>query len=156
MFFFDEKEIKKKSKQMFINKGFDELNAEIKKITANNGQICLRPMTKMDRDINFSKQRQDNFFVDFVYARMNDGRKKLCRNRFATISYDGDFPLYFKPLNSSDDELENVNVKVCENEESLKNVLKQAVNTDRFLNSLRRAISFSEEMKKNKKTSKKK
>ena len=122
-----------------VDDELDRLNHEVCRITKGMASVMLYPIIDDEARMFFDGDEQDeSYYILLTYK--NPKTKSTVRNRFAAISYTEFYPAYVKPL-----KLENCDVVKCNNETDLRNILRNIVNDDTVIRSVRNVIRIIEE-----------
>ena len=136
--YFDlEKIVSNKSEK--VDDELDRLDREVRRLTKGTASVMLYPISSDAANIFFDGNEQDeSYYILLKYQ--NPKTNSAVRNRFAVISYTEFYPAYIKPL-----KLEKCDVVKCNDETDLRKILKNIVNDDTVIRSIRNAIRINEE-----------
>jgi len=130
----------RKFEKLKLNDGvMDELNEldnSVQRITIGNGRIITHAMSADEAEGVFGlKNFGTSSYVYLKYTvKDKNGKSHRYSNRFICICYNESFPVWAVDLKDSD-----VKPKCISTKESFHDFLKQVVNKDSFLRSLKRA-----------------
>ena len=125
-----------------VDDELDNLNNEVCKITKGVGSIRLMPMYDDEAKVLFRNDMQimdETYYLVFCYT--NEKVKSQVRNKFAAISYAETYPVLIKPLKVNRPE------KMISNQKGLHEYLKELVNDESVLRSVRMAMRQGEKKK---------
>ena len=122
-----------------VDNELDRLDKEVRRLTKGTASVMLYPISSDAANIFFDGNEQDESYY-ILLAYKNPKTNSTVRNRFAVISYTEFYPAYIKPL-----KLEKCDVVKCNDETDLRKILKNIVNDDTVIRSIRNAIRIHEE-----------
>jgi len=129
-----------------VDDELDNLNNEVCKITNGVGSIRLMPLYDDEVRVTFKNENQimdENYYLVFVYNNKKANNAPV-RNKFAALSYAETYPVLIKPLKVNRAE------KMISNQKDLHEYLKELVNDESVLRSVRMAMRQGEKKKKGK------
>lgn len=125
-----------------VDDELDNLNNEVCKITHGVGSIRLMPLYDDEAKVLFKNDMQvmdETYYLVFCYT--NEKVKSQVRNKFAVLSYAETYPVLIKPLKVNRPE------KMISNQKALHEYLKELVNDESVLRSIRMAMRQGEKKK---------
>ena len=122
-----------------VDNELDRLDKEVRRLTKGTASVMLYPISSDAANIFFDGNEQDESYY-ILLAYKNPKTNSQAHNRFAVISYTEFYPAYIKPL-----KLEKCDVVKCNDETDLRKILKNIVNDDTVIRSIRNAIRIHEE-----------
>jgi len=128
-----------------VDDELDNLNKEVCGITNGVGHIRLMPLIDDEAKVLFRNNLQvmdENYYLVFCYT--NGKTNSPVRNKFAALSYAETYPVLIKPLKVNRSE------KIINNQKELHEYLKELVNDESVLRSVRMAMRQGEKKKKDK------
>lgn len=128
-----------------VDDELDNLNNEVCGITKGVGHISLMPHIDDEAKVLFRNNLQvmdENYYLVFCYT--NEKTNSPVRNKFAALSYAETYPVLIKPLKVNRAE------KMISNQKELHEYLKELVNDESVLRSVRMAMRQGEKKKKGK------
>jgi hypothetical protein len=127
-----------------VNDELDNLNNEVCRITNGVGSIRLMPVIGDEEKVLFRNYRQvmdETYYLVFCYT--NEKTNSQVRNKFAVLSYAETYPVLIKSLKSTPCPEMMVN-----SQKELHEYLKELVNDESVLRSVRMAMRQGEKKKK--------
>ena len=127
-----------------VDDELDNLNNEVCKITNGVGSIRLMPIFDDEAKILFRNDMHvmdETYYLVFCYT--NEKMNSQVYNKFAVISYAETYPVLIKPLKVNRPE------KMISKQKDLHEYLKELVNDESVLRSVRMAMRQGEKKKKN-------
>lgn len=127
-----------------VDDELDNLNNEVWRITNGVGSIRLTPIFDDEAKLLFSNNLQimdETYYLVFCYTNEKDDHKFSVRNKFAALSYAETYPVLIKPLKATCPE------KMISNQKELHEYLKELVNDESVLRSVRMAMRQGEKKK---------
>lgn len=128
-----------------VDDELDNLNNEVCGITNGVGSVRLTPIYDDEAKVLFKNNLQvmdENYYLVFCYT--NGKTNSPVRNKFAALSYAETYPVLIKPLKVNRAE------KMISNQKELHEYLKELVNDESVLRSVRMAMRQGEKKKKSK------
>lgn len=122
-----------------VDDELDNLNNEVCGITHGVGHMSLMPLIDDETKVLFRNNLQvmdENYYLVFCYT--NEKTNSPVRNKFAALSYAETYPVLIKPLK----------VNRAEKMKELHEYLKELVNDESVLRSVRMAMRQGEKKKK--------
>lgn len=126
-----------------VDDELDNLNNEVCRITNGIGSVRLTPIFDDEAKVLFRNNLQimdENYYLVFCYT--NKKMNSPVRNKFAALSYAETYPVLVKPLKVNRAE------KMISNQKELHEYLKELVNDESVLRSVRMAMRQGENKKK--------
>lgn len=126
-----------------VDDELDNLNNEVHMITNGIGSVRLTPIFDDEAKVLFRNNLQimdENYYLVFCYT--NEKTNSPVRNKFAALSYAETYPVLVKPLKVNRAE------KMISNQKELHEYLKELVNDESVLRSVRMAMRQGEKKKK--------
>lgn len=127
-----------------VNDELDNLNNEVCRITNGVGSIRLMPVIGDEVKVLFRNYRQvidETYYLVFCYT--NEKTNSQVRNKFAALSYAETYPVLIKSLKSTP-----CPEMVVNSQKELHEYLKELVNDESVLRSVRMAMRQGEKKKK--------
>jgi hypothetical protein len=124
-----------------VDDELDNLNNEVCSITKGVGRIVLHPLHTLEAEHYFGdKMMDENYYLTFLYN--NTKINSPVRNKFAVLSYAETYPVLVQSLKTEDSEVVKIN-----NQKEFHKILKELVNDDSVLRSVRSAMNQKEAKK---------
>lgn len=125
-----------------VDDELDNLNNEVCGITNGVGHMSLIPFSDEVKMLfkNSWQVMDENYYLVFCYT--NEKTNTPVRNKFAALSYAETYPVLVKPLKVNKAE------KMISNQKELHEYLKELVNDESVLRSVRMAMRQGEKKKK--------
>lgn len=126
-----------------VDDELDNLNNEVCRLTNGIGSVRLTPIFDDEAKVIFKNNWQimdENYYLVFCYT--NEKTNSPVRNKFAALSYVETYPVLVKPLKVNRAE------KMISNQKELHEYLKELVNDESVLRSVRMAMRQGEKQKK--------
>jgi len=124
-----------------VDDELDRLNSEVCGITKGVGRMTLQPIHELEAEHYFGDDAMDeNYYLIFSYN--NTKINSPVRNKFAVLSYAETYPVLVQSLKTEDSEVVKIN-----NQKEFHKILKELVNDDSVLRSVRSAMNQKEAKK---------